>query len=495
MEPLFEDANHSYLFEFVEKDVSHIGRLLGAFAATRFNPKTFALYKKDDPQSRLYVVKRELRELHPFFAANADFTIPFMLANYLNSCILNHYISKDASKDSSQGSPAPSQPTSPNPPQPPISRDDYAVLLKHLMAPVIEMMIIFGIDVKPPVETKGTARKTSQGTSIGATQWQPANTNPSTEQFVDTCYANLLSRRYIRQCGLNYIEEIQKETKRYLYWIFDFSAKRFDGLSIEERATLFSDIFHVERIGNDMSFTADFYWADPSRYNLLDESPSVRVARIMDEGVSREDAIAWVKESMDAERLVHQKRMEYAESLSSLLDDTTELPEGEDKYFDAAVRSIVEARNSAKSPAFTNLYDVALFRDFIRLEISLMAREMTYLHLFVKRCSNCGRYFITEKMSIDYCSRIPFGETETCRVIGKKRHYWKLLGKDEALKAYNRTYKTLYARIAYGSMTREAFDAWREEAREQLERTRLGELSVDDFLDWLSRGIRGYGRR
>ena len=51
--------------------------------------------------------------------------------------------------------------------------------------------------------------------------------------------------------------------------------------------------------------------------------------------------------------------------------------------------------------------------------------------------------------------------------------------------AYNRAYKTHNARIRYGTMTREEFKAWTEEAKKRRDACQAGESSLERFEEWL----------
>ena len=91
---------------------------------------------------------------------------------------------------------------------------------------------------------------------------------------------------------------------------------------------------------------------------------------------------------------------------------------------------------------------------------------------------------------MEYCSRIAEGETQSCDVVGPKQSFSKLLNEDAALKAYNRAYKTVYARLRRGSITEEAFNAWKAEARRRLDETRENGASVEEYIAWLKKDIR-----
>ena len=85
----------------------------------------------------------------------------------------------------------------------------------------------------------------------------------------------------------------------------------------------------------------------------------------------------------------------------------------------------------------------------------------------------------------DYCQRVANEELQTCSEIGPGRRYLEASSKDEALSAYYKAYKRMYARLHRGSMEQDAFDAWREGAKERLANVRGGEMVLEEFITWL----------
>ena len=69
--------------------------------------------------------------------------------------------------------------------------------------------------------------------------------------------------------------------------------------------------------------------------------------------------------------------------------------------------------------------------------------------------------------------------------MGSVRLYEKKIFSEPAIKEYKRSYKAHNARIRYGLMTREEFQAWSKEARQNRDRCVAGELSLEEFVAWL----------
>lgn len=138
--------------------------------------------------------------------------------------------------------------------------------------------------------------------------------------------------------------------------------------------------------------------------------------------------------------------------------------------------------------------DGKLWNDYLVLGLCdclyIELREMILRECRIKRCKNCGKYFIAAKNNMDYCRR-PFGEDgKTCYEAGYARTFLQSVRQDELLLAYTRAYKAHYARMATprkkaANMTREEFDAWYKEAKEKLALARQGNISAEDFMKWL----------
>jgi len=113
---------------------------------------------------------------------------------------------------------------------------------------------------------------------------------------------------------------------------------------------------------------------------------------------------------------------------------------------------------------------------------------MTQADMRIKRCKNCGRYFIVDKGNVEYCDRIAAGETKPCNEIGKVRTYEQKIAKGgSAMALYRKAYKTHFARIRTGAMTKEQFDVWKDEATVKRLLVESGDMSLDEYAVWLKK--------
>lgn len=103
-----------------------------------------------------------------------------------------------------------------------------------------------------------------------------------------------------------------------------------------------------------------------------------------------------------------------------------------------------------------------------------------------KVCKSCGRYFaINGHANSEYCNRI-FGDTyKTCKEIGAVKVYQSKVNDNPAIKAYNKAYKTHFARIKYKRMTKDEFQIWAEYARKYRDEVMDGKMDIDEYIAWL----------
>lgn len=106
--------------------------------------------------------------------------------------------------------------------------------------------------------------------------------------------------------------------------------------------------------------------------------------------------------------------------------------------------------------------------------------------IMIRKCKNCGTYFVVKNRNTVYCERInEYGQS--CSIIGPKLTFKEKMNNEECLKIYNRAYKTHFARFKKGKMTRIEFDKWCIEAKKKLIKVRAGKLELSTFQEWLKK--------
>jgi hypothetical protein len=127
-------------------------------------------------------------------------------------------------------------------------------------------------------------------------------------------------------------------------------------------------------------------------------------------------------------------------------------------------------------------FEVDHFSDIIYLELF----QMILNNISVKKCEQCGRYFVRKgEYGAKYCNRVPRGYKQTCQQIGSTRDYNQRNNQSVTKKEYTRAYKRMHSRIKYGMLTREDFKKWNMKANDKMYLCDSGELSLDEFKQWL----------
>jgi len=118
--------------------------------------------------------------------------------------------------------------------------------------------------------------------------------------------------------------------------------------------------------------------------------------------------------------------------------------------------------------------------------IDFHVRECVKREVKMRVCKNCLRYFaVTRKASTEYCDRVCDSKGRTCREIGAINTWTQSKRDDEVFKEYRREYKKRFARINAGKLTKSAFYAWSEEARQKKEDCDNGVITAEEFSRWL----------
>lgn len=127
------------------------------------------------------------------------------------------------------------------------------------------------------------------------------------------------------------------------------------------------------------------------------------------------------------------------------------------------------------------------FDEFLYFEFTELLKQ----GIQVRKCRNCGRYFVLKsKHETFYCDRT-IGNDRSCKEIGNKLEYQKKLSEDAALLRYERIYKRRYSKMLRDeakevptvdkSVARQTFLAWSESAKAARRQYLAGNISAEDF--------------
>ena len=86
---------------------------------------------------------------------------------------------------------------------------------------------------------------------------------------------------------------------------------------------------------------------------------------------------------------------------------------------------------------------------------------------------------------IGYCDVTTDGKGRVCKEVGAFVQWSQSKEDDEIFKVYRREYKKRFARMKAGTLPPEEFYAWSKRAREKKAACETGEISQEEFSDWL----------
>lgn len=129
------------------------------------------------------------------------------------------------------------------------------------------------------------------------------------------------------------------------------------------------------------------------------------------------------------------------------------------------------------------IYEIDNFYNLLFLELYFILQEKTYL----KKCKNCGKYFLTINSAVIYCDNI-FADKKTCREIGASKVFTKNLEKDEAYNLYRKVYKKkqALAKSKGGSFEIE-YNRFKHQGKDKKNAYKLKEITKEEFIKWLNK--------
>lgn len=130
----------------------------------------------------------------------------------------------------------------------------------------------------------------------------------------------------------------------------------------------------------------------------------------------------------------------------------------------------------------------------------MIYQEFFYMirnNLLIRKCSNCGKYFtLSSRIDTVYCDNIFSDTGKTCKEIGAMLAYKQKVSENPALKEYNKSYQSKYAKLVKPYRTNpglkkkqtELLKKWVYEAKNKLAQYEESKISLDDFINWLKEG-------
>ena len=106
----------------------------------------------------------------------------------------------------------------------------------------------------------------------------------------------------------------------------------------------------------------------------------------------------------------------------------------------------------------------------------------------IKKCQNCGMYFIpTSKVDEIYCD-YPKENSKTCRELGAFQSYTERLKQNKAMGEYRRTYQQKFMQVRKDKENRKLvkdFETWKKKAKEKINDMKKGKLTENEVYEWI----------
>lgn len=107
----------------------------------------------------------------------------------------------------------------------------------------------------------------------------------------------------------------------------------------------------------------------------------------------------------------------------------------------------------------------------------------------IKKCKNCGKYFVPEKRTDElYCNNV-YEDGRTCKEIGSFKVKQKMINDDNDLRTYRNVYQKLLLRTRRNPdniQYEKEFEKFKEDNREMRDKLDKGKVTYEEYVEWLN---------
>ena len=116
--------------------------------------------------------------------------------------------------------------------------------------------------------------------------------------------------------------------------------------------------------------------------------------------------------------------------------------------------------------------------------------EIAKLNIEIKKCRNCGKFFVPDNRSDEiYCSNI-YENGKTCKEIGHFKVQQKLIQENDDLRIYRNVYQKLLLRTRRNpndDQYERDFNEFKKKNIELKEKVEKGEMTQAEYMEWLEK--------
>ena len=174
----------------------------------------------------------------------------------------------------------------------------------------------------------------------------------------------------------------------------------------------------------------------------------------------------------------------FAQSMYDLVSVQHRISENGQRVFATARKEITHELVSKLKGSEFSAY-LFYCTDDIRALVYLEYEYMCTQGYAIRRCDNCGRWFLPYSVVALYCDRIVEGRGKSCKEIAAAEKYSRKVNSDAAKKLYTRLNNNYQMRCArtpelYPASEREK---WQRMAKDLMKEVSSGTLSYNDFAE------------
>ena len=107
----------------------------------------------------------------------------------------------------------------------------------------------------------------------------------------------------------------------------------------------------------------------------------------------------------------------------------------------------------------------------------------------IKKCKNCGKYFVPEKRTDElYCNNI-YEDGRTCKEIGSFKVKQKMINDDDDLRTYRNVYQKLLLRTRRNPdnmQYEKEFQKFKEDNRKMRDKLDKNKVTYEEYVEWLN---------
>ena len=255
------------------------------------------------------------------------------------------------------------------------------------------------------------------------------------------------------------------------------------GLAVEQLSGVLLDA------EEKLSWVADFEWPatlpgkvfydkDKRLYQAIMEVIAIMTENFKLAQVAITQEIEWLLEIREGMGAPETSSMEYLFALE-------ELHKRESGEYFIIETPFLAFYGVVDEGVIVELYEINNIQDLFCFEFVKMIEQ----DIFIKKCKNCGRFFIPRRRAdAEYCERL-YGETgRKCSEIGATLRYERKVAENPILEAHKKAYRRFHSRVRAKKMTQNEFRLWSDEAIKKRDECIAGALSFEEFVAWLEQG-------